>query len=193
MKKFYLIFCIGIAINSMGSAFGAEEGMPQLNPEYWVSQIFWLIVVFTILYLILSKFILPKINGNLETRKSQILRNLEDAQKFKEESEKKIKDYEAIINEAKQKAKSIINDTRKKINEDIQVKKNHLEKEIESEINKAENEIKSLKLSSVDSVKKIAFETSSLIIKEILNADLNSSNVSAIVEDVSKKKLDKYL
>ena len=81
----------------------------------------------------------------------------------------------------------------KKINEDIQVKKNHLEKEIESEINKAENEIKSLKLSSVDSVKKIAFETSSLIIKEILNADLNSSNVSAIVEDVSKKKLDKYL
>jgi len=193
MKKFFLIFYAGIAVNNMEKAFGAEEGMPQLNPEYWISQIFWLIVVFTILYLILSRFILPKINGNLETRKSQILRNLEDTQKFKEESEKKIKDYETIIDEAKQKAKSIINDARKKINEDIQVKKNHLEKEIESEINKVENEIKSLKLSSVDSVKKIAFETSSLIIKEILNADLNSSNVSAIVEDVSKKKLDKYL
>ncbi len=191
LKKFFIL--INLFQLFSFEAYGAEEGMPQLNPEYWVSQIFWLIVVFTILYLILSKFILPKINGNLETRKSQILRNLEDAQKFKEESEKKIKDYEAIINEAKQKAKSIINDTRKKINEDIQVKKNHLEKEIESEINKAENEIKSLKLSSVDSVKKIAFETSSLIIKEILNADLNSSNVSAIVEDVSKKKLDKYL
>ena len=191
LKKFFIL--INLFQLFSFEAYGAEEGMPQLNPEYWVSQIFWLIVVFTILYLILSKFILPKINGNLETRKSQILRNLEDAQKFKEDSEKKIKDYEAIINEAKQKAKSIINDTRKKINEDIQVKKNHLEKEIESEINKAENEIKSLKLSSVDSVKKIAFETSSLIIKEILNADLNSSNVSAIVEDVSKKKLDKYL
>jgi len=191
LKKFFIL--INLFQLFSFEAYGAEEGMPQLNPEYWVSQIFWLIVVFTILYLILSKFILPKINGNLETRKSQILRNLEDAQKFKEESEKKIKDYETIINEAKQKAKSIINDTKKKINDDIQVKKNHLEKEIESEINKAENEIKSLKLSSVDSVKKIAFETSSLIIKEILNADLNSSNVSAIVEDVSKKKLDKYL
>tara|TARA_B100000029_G_scaffold359913_1_gene352764 strand:- start:530 stop:1108 length:579 start_codon:yes stop_codon:yes gene_type:complete len=191
LKKFFIL--INLFQLFSFEAYGAEEGMPQLNPEYWVSQIFWLIVVFTILYLILSKFILPKINRNLETRKSQILRNLEDAQKFKEESEKKIKDYETIINEAKQKAKSIINDTKKKINDDIQVKKNHLEKEIESEINKAENEIKSLKLSSVDSVKKIAFETSSLIIKEILNADLNNSNVSAIVEDVSKKKLDKYL
>ena len=52
MKKFYLIFYIGIAINSMGSAFGAEEGMPQLNPEYWYAQIFWLILIFAILYLI---------------------------------------------------------------------------------------------------------------------------------------------
>jgi len=191
LKKFFVLINLFQLISF--KAYGAEEGMPQLNPEYWASQIFWLIIVFTALYLALSKFILPKINGNLETRKSQILRNLEDAEKFKEESEKKLKDYEAIINEAKQKSKSIINETRKKINDDIKAKKDHLEKEIEKEVNKAENEIKSLKLSSVDSVKKIAFETSSLIIKEILNADLNNSNVSAIVEDVSKKKLDKYL
>ena len=191
LKKFFVLINLFQLISF--KAYGAEEGMPQLNPEYWASQIFWLIIVFSVLYLALSKFILPKINGNLETRKSQILRNLEDAEKFKEESEKKLKDYEAIINEAKQKSKSIINETRKKINDDIKAKKDHLEKEIEKEVNKAENEIKSLKLSSVDSVKKIAFETSSLIIKEILNADLNNSNVSAIVEDVSKKKLDKYL
>ena len=191
LKKFFVLINLFQLISF--KAYGAEEGMPQLNPEYWASQIFWLIIVFTALYLALSKFILPKINGNLETRKSQILRNLEDAEKFKEESEKKLKDYEAIINEAKQKSKSIINETRKKINDDIKAKKDRLEKEIEKEVNKAENEIKSLKLSSVDSVKKIAFETSSLIIKEILNADLNNSNVSAIVEDVSKKKLDKYL
>jgi len=191
LKKFFVLINLFQLISF--KAYGAEEGMPQLNPEYWASQIFWLIIVFSVLYLALSKFILPKINGNLETRKSQILRNLEDAEKFKEESEKKLKDYETIINQARQKSKSIINETRKKINDDIKAKKDHLEKEIEKEVNKAENEIKSLKLSSVDSVKKIAFETSSLIIKEILNADLNNSNVSAIVEDVSKKKLDKYL
>jgi len=191
LKKFFVLINLFQLISF--KAYGAEEGMPQLNPEYWASQIFWLIIIFSALYLSLSKFILPKINENLETRKSQILRNLEDAEKFKEESEKKLKDYETIINKAKQKSKSIINETRKKINDDIKAKKDHLKKEIEKEVNKAENEIKSLKLSSVDSVKKIAFETSSLIIKEILNADLNNSNVSAIVEDVSKKKLDKYL
>ena len=54
-------------------------GMPQLDPEFWVSQIFWLILTFGILLIVLSKFILPKISDNLETRKSQISDNIEAA------------------------------------------------------------------------------------------------------------------
>ena len=76
----------------LNSANTAEtEGMPQLNPEFWISQIFWLVLTFSILYLVLSKVILPKISKNLETRKSQILENIETADKQKEESENKIK------------------------------------------------------------------------------------------------------
>ena len=53
--------------------FSAESGgMPQLNPEFWISQIFWLSLTFGILYIVLSKLILPKISANLELRKSQI-------------------------------------------------------------------------------------------------------------------------
>ena len=47
-------------------AFASDEGMPQLNPEFWISQIFWLTLVFGTLYILLSKFILPKISNNLE-------------------------------------------------------------------------------------------------------------------------------
>ena len=74
--------------------FGAEEGgMPQLNPEYWISQIFWLIIVFSCLYIFLSQIILPKISQNLELRKSKVLENLEQAEKNKEDSEKKVQEY----------------------------------------------------------------------------------------------------
>ena len=59
------------------NAQSAESGgMPQLNPEFWVSQIFWLLLTFGILYIVLSKFILPKISSNLEARKSQILEKM---------------------------------------------------------------------------------------------------------------------
>ena len=99
----------------LNSAHAAETGgMPQLNPEFWISQIFWLILTFGFLYVILSKIILPKISKNLETRKSQILENIETADKQKEESENKIKEYEKIIVNSKSEAKSYYNEIRQK-------------------------------------------------------------------------------
>ena len=60
-----------LSINFIHSA--ESGGMPQLDPEFWFSQIFWLIITFGILYLVLSKIILQKISENLEARKSQFL------------------------------------------------------------------------------------------------------------------------
>ena len=174
-------------------SFAAEEGMPQLNPEYWISQIFWLIIIFTSLYMALSKIILPKISKNLETRNSQILDHLDQAEKFKEKTEKKIKEYEKILNESKKEAKIIMSESRKLINQNINKKKDHLKSEIEKEIQKTEDEIKLLKINSINNINKIAIETSSNIVKSIINIDLNKSNASAIVEDISKKNIKEYL
>ena len=186
----YLVIFIGITTNS----FGAEEnGMPQLNPEYWVSQIFWLIIVFASLYIMLSQIILPKISESLETRKSQVLQHVEQAEKFKEESEKKIQEYDNILNEAKNQAKKIMNESRKKINQNISEKKNQINKEIEKEIYAAEEEIKILKKNSINNINKIAIETSTEIVKSIMEVELNQSSISTIVKDVSKKKIEKYL
>ena len=186
----YLAIFIGITTNS----FGAEEGgMPQLNPEYWISQIFWLIIVFASLYIVLSQIILPKISESLETRKSQVLQHVEQAEKFKEESEKKIQEYDNILNEAKNQAKKIMNESRKKINQNIGEKKNQINKEIEKEIYAAEEEIKILKKNSINNINKIAIETSTEIVKSIMEVELNQSSISTIVKDVSKKKIEKYL
>ena len=173
-------------------AFASDEGMPQLNPEFWISQIFWLTLVFGTLYVLLSKFILPKISNNLETRKSQIVENIGAAEKQREERDQKIKDYENIINEAKIEAKNIFNQAREKILKDINNKKESLKKEIDEEIKKAETEILDLKNKSPEKINKIAIETSADLIKQIIGAEINKSNISAIVGDISKKNKEKY-
>ncbi len=174
-------------------ANSAESGgMPQLNPEFWISQIFWLILTFGILLIVLSKFILPKISYNLELRKSQILENIETAEKQKVESENKIKDYELIITKTKNEARNYFNDARIKILKDIDKKKAQLENDINEEISKAEEEIKEFKNKAPDKINKIAIETSSDLIKNFIGEDINNSSISAIVEDLSKKNMEKY-
>ena len=177
----------------MREVFAAESGgMPQLNPEFWVSQIFWLIITFGILYIVLSKFILPKISSNLELRKSQIQENIETAEKQREISEVKLKEYDEIILKSKLEAKNIFKNAREKIIKDINLKKETLDKQIDEEISNAEEEIKTLKRDATDKINKIAIETSSDLLKKLIGTEINNSSISAIVDDLSKKNKDKY-
>ena len=174
-------------------AFAAESGgMPQLNPEFWVSQIFWLTLTFGILYIILSKLILPKISDNLESRKSQILENVEAAEKQRQNSEEKLKEYEKIVLKSKMEAKSIFNQARDKALKDISAKKEVLDKQIDDEVGKAEQEIKVLQSGAAEKINKIAIETSSELIQKLIGAEVNNSSISAIVDDLSKRSGDKY-
>ena len=166
---------------------GESGGMPQLNPEFWISQIVWLVLTFGILYIVLSKFILPKISDNLETRKSQILENIETAEAQREESEIKLKDFEKIILEGKIEAKNHFNEVRQKILEDISNKRATLEKDIDNEISAAEEEINNLKLNSKEKIKNIAVETSSELIKQLIGEEANKSSITAIVDEQTKK------
>jgi len=136
---------------------------------------------------------LPKINENLENRKSQILTDLDDAQKFEDQSKEKLSEYNKILNQAKQEAKKILDETRKKINRDIENKKNQFNLEIDKEIENAEKEIKTLKLASIKDINEIAIKTSSEIARKIVGTEVNASSISAIVEDVSKKEIIKYI
>ena len=173
--------------------FAAESGgMPQLNPEFWISQIFWLTITFGILYLALSKLILPKISANLELRKSQISDNIEAADKQREESESKLKEYDEVISRSKTESKNIFNQARDKALKDIDAKKVVLKKQIDEEIKKAEEEINKLRLEAPAKINKIAIDTSSELIQKLIGTEVNNSSISAIVNDLSRTNGDKY-
>ena len=178
----------------LASAVNAAEkaGMPQLDTKFWFSQFFWLTITFSILFVILSRFILPKISANLETRKSQILENITAAEKKREESELKIKEFKEIVEKTEIEAKNYLNDAKKKLAKNISLKKETLEKELTEEIKKVEIEIQELRGKAPERINKIAVETSADLLQKLISVEVNSSSISAIVDDLSRKKLGKY-
>ena len=192
LKKIIFRSLIFIFVFQSMTQSAESEGMPQLNPEFWISQIFWLTLTFGILYIVLSKLILPKISANLELRKSQIQDNIEAAEKQRKDSESKLKEYDDIIFKSKLEAKNIFKDSREKVIKDINNKKETLENQINEEIKKAEKEIEVVKKSAPEKINKIAIEASSELVKKLIGAEINNSSISAIVDDLSKKNGDKY-
>ena len=191
MKSFLSLLIALTALNT--NLYSAEAGMPQLDPKYWASQAFWLILVFVILYISLSKFYLPKIKSNLEDRENKIKEDLENANKFKEQSEAKLKEYSLILDKAKKEVNKIHFDSKTALDKDIQSKKEVIEKEIEKEILKAQKEISELKKNSISSIQNISENITANIIENISGDKLNESSVKSAVEEISKKNLSKYL
>ena len=191
MKSFLSLLIAFVAINT--ELFAAEAGMPQLDPTYWASQAFWLILVFTVLYISISKFYLPKIKDNLDNRENKIKEDLDNANKFKEQSEAKLKEYEIILENAKKDVVKIHLESKNNLDKNIQSKKEVIEKEIEKEIARAQKEILELKKNSISSIQNISENITSNIIENISGEKLNESSIKAVVEDISKKNISKYL
>ena len=191
MKRYLsLIIAISAIQNDL---FAAEAGMPQLDPTYWASQAFWLILIFTVLYISIAKLYLPKIKNNLDDRENKIKDDLDAANKFKDLSELKLKEYEKILENSKKEVIKIHLDSKNKLDKDIQTKKDVMDKEIETEITKAQQEINELKKNSILDIQNISKDLASNIIENISGDKLNESSIKATVAEVAKKNISKYL
>ena len=191
MKHYLALILVWTTIKN--NLFAAEAGMPQLDSTYWASQAFWLILVFTVLYICISKFYLPKIKNNLDDRDNKIKEDLENASKFKEESEEKLKKYEMILDDARKEVAKIFLESKNTLDKDIQFKKEKIEKDIEQEILKVQKEIIELKKDSLKSIQEVSKELAASIIEKISGDKLNESSINAAIEDVAKKNIGKYL
>ena len=191
MKRYLsLIIAISAIQNDL---FAAEAGMPQLDPTYWASQAFWLILTFTVLYISIAKLYLPKIKNNLDDRENKIKDDLDAANKFKDLSELKLKEYEKILENSKKEVIKIHLDSKNKLDKDIQTKKDVMDKEIETEITKAQQEINELKKNSILDIQNISKDLASNIVENISGDKLNESSIKATIAEVAKKNISKYL
>ena len=191
MRIIFGILIVFLAIKT--NLYTAETGMPQLDPKYWPSQAFWLIVIFASLYLVSAKLFIPKIKDTLDNRDSKIKKDLDEAKNLKETAERKKIEYEETIEKAKKQVTKIIFESKNNLNLEIQSKKKIFSKEIEKEIEKAQAEILLLKKNSIDDICKISEDIASKIIEEISGDKLNESSIRAAISEISKKKMDKYL
>ena len=189
-----IIFTIFITLLVMEiDLVAAEAGMPQLDPKYWASQTFWLILVFSSLYLIIAKLFIPKIKNNLDTRNSKIKEDLDEAKNLKDIAEKKQLEYEKIIENAKKEVQKILLESKDQLSSNIQSKKSNFDKEIAKEVEQTKKEILIFKKNSIEDINKISEELTAKIIEEISGDKLNESSIKAAVLETYKKKINNYL
>ena len=130
--------------------------MPQLDFSTFLPQIFWLFISLSFLYIILSRYALPRVSDVIEERKDIIAQDIDSAKEYSEESKKTTEELNLKLSEAKVSSQNLINKSLQDIKEDNEIKKSSLIKEINNEISEAEGDIKEKKEIALDEISSIS-------------------------------------
>ena len=156
--------------------------MPQLNPEFFVSQLFWLAVFFTILFVFLWRVSLPRIATVLEKRQNKIDENLSSAKELQEQAmeiEKKINDQ---INMAKLETDKKIKETINVLQENVSSQLSSLDKDLEKKVSDAEKEILKSKDDQMKNINNELVNITKLTVGKITDIELSDNELNKVIE-----------
>ena len=130
--------------------------MPQLDFSTFLPQIFWLFISLSFLYIVLSRYALPRVSDVIEERKDIIAQDIDSAKKYSSETDLAIEELNMKLSEAKINSQSLMNNSLQEIKESNEEKKAILLKEINDDIVAAEAKIQEKKEESLSEISSVS-------------------------------------
>ena len=161
--------------------------MPQLNPEFFISQLFWLVITFSFLIVFLWKISLPRINTVLERRENKINDDIESSKKLQTEAEKIQLDITKQLTNSKEEVDKLIKESlislQKKTDEEL----TNIDKKLENKIDESSKIILNNKNNAVNQINEQIFEITKLTLSKITSIKITDQEIK---NSVSKTKLE---
>jgi F-type H+-transporting ATPase subunit b len=164
--------------------------MPLLETHTYISQLFWLIISFTLLYFLLSKFCIPQLTKILELRDSKINGALEKARILQEEAVALREDYESKLSKATIAKNIMLNKAMEEISANIDTKNIKSEQKFSKMLLDAEKKLEDFANDSQDSITEIAKETTKSILKDFLKIKISDTAINKSLKDAKTESGD---
>lgn len=160
----------------------AEGGLPQMNVDTFASQIFWLVVTFTFLMVVLSRFAMPNIRGGLERRRGQIQGDLDSAQELGKQAAESLEAYESSLASARGRALALADKNRKKVVTEIEAQKINAEAKSQAAMAEAERKINESRQSAAAHIRKTAAGAAIDVVEHLIGERVANEDADKAIE-----------
>ena len=157
--------------------------MPQLNPEFFVSQLFWLVVTFSFLLVFLWRISLPRISNILEKRERKINEDLTAAKELQSEAENIQDKIEQQLKQARSDASELIKSSSASFQDKAQHEITKLEKELDEKITDSSNKIENSKNESLNQIQSQINEITKLTLSKVTSFELTDDEIKNAVQN----------
>ena len=159
--------------------------MPQLDFSTFLPQIFWLFISLSFLYIVLSRYALPRVSDVIEERKDIIAQDIDSAKKFSSETELAIEELNMKLSEAKINSQSLMNNSLLEIKESNEEKKAILLKEINDDIVAAEAKIQEKKEESLSEISSVSEDIAIEMLGNLSIGEIDKEKVISLSRKVN--------
>ncbi len=140
---------------------------PPFDNHSFVSQIVWLVVVFGLLYWMMSRIALPRVGSILEARRGRIEGDLADAARMQQQATDASAAYDSKLADAKARSQALAQKTHEELLAETESKRHALEDELNAKLATAEQQIQDMKTRAMSNVEGIARGASAAIIEHL--------------------------
>jgi len=155
---------------------------PPFQTETFASQLLWLAITFGLLYILMSRFALPRVATVLDKRSARLANDLEEAQRLKAQSEAAAQGYEKALAEARGEAKRIAQETRNKLSAEAETRRKSIEAELHEKLAASEATLRQQTAAAMSNVRGIAVETASAIVERLTGRAPDPRAVEAAID-----------
>ncbi|GJL84741.1 MAG: hypothetical protein DHS20C02_05160 [Micavibrio sp.] len=164
----------------------AKGGLPQFDPTFFPTQIFWLAVIFGVMYIFFARKTLPEISSVLENRRDHIQSDLDTAEKLREEAEEAHRAYDEALDKARTEASDLFADVEKKVKDKSSKDFQAFYERSSKEIKAAEAEIEKAKADAFEEMSTIAAEIASQAAEKIVGISTDINQAKTVIESLHK-------
>lgn len=164
-------------------AAAMAEGMPQLdfkNP-LTTSQVVWGALIFGVLYILLSRFGLPKVSSVLEERASHIARDLEGARDAKLRADAGIAEAATATAKARAEAQAAINAALEDAHKAAAGQAAVLNERLEKQLRDAETQIGQARTAAMSALKQVASETATTVVTRLTGSAPDAQRLDSAI------------
>ncbi|WP_019223430.1 F0F1 ATP synthase subunit B [Bartonella rattaustraliani] len=160
----------------------AERVFPPFDFVHFGSHFFWLAISFGLFYLFISRVIVPRIGGVIETRRDRIASDLDQAMRMKQEADAVVEIYERELAEARSQAHVIAQVASEELKEKAELERKKVEESLEKKLSDAEKQITKIRDKAMQNVGAIAEEVALEIVKKLIDVDISKEAVRSAVK-----------
>jgi F-type H+-transporting ATPase subunit b len=166
---------------------GHGGGFPPFDPSTYASQVVWLAVAFILLYALMSRLALPRMEAILKARRARISDDLAEASRSKADSEAALASYQNALADARTRAQAIATEMRDKVVAEGDQSRRMLEERLHARLSEAEEKIAATKSAAMTNVRSIAEESAAAIVRRLIGVAPPEKAVAEAVDDVLKR------